>query len=158
MLPLVTPLSEYGKRTLYAIKEYEPLLDSSNMASEDWKRIAEDLHGSMDAWDAFIVLHGTDTMSFTATALSFMLQNLSKTVVVTGSQIPFSRPRNDAIGNVLGSLHIVGHFDIPEVCIFFDNNLMRGNRSTKVTHPPPWTPRAPQQFSRTDLHPAWPLF
>jgi lysophospholipase len=115
MLPLVTPVSEYGERTLYAIKEYNPLLDSSNMRCEDWARMATDIFEAYEHWDAFIVLHGTDTMAFSGAALSFMLSNINKTVIITGSQIPLSRPRNDAINNLLGSLNIAGHFDIPEV-------------------------------------------
>jgi lysophospholipase len=78
------------------------------------------------------VLHGTDTMAYTASALSFMLVNLGKTVVLTGSQIPLFEVRNDAIDNLLGALTIAGHFEIPEVCLYFHNKLMRGNRTQKV--------------------------
>lgn len=91
--PLVTPLSEFDRRTVYYIKEYIPLLDSCNMVSTDWARVAKDILDNNNKFDAFIVLHGTDTMAYTASALSFMLENLSKTVVVTGSQIPLVRPR-----------------------------------------------------------------
>jgi lysophospholipase len=91
--PLVTPLSEFDRRTVYFIKEYKPLLDSCNMVSTDWARVAKDILDYNDNFDAFVVLHGTDTMAYTASALSFMLENLSKTVVVTGSQIPLVRPR-----------------------------------------------------------------
>jgi len=132
LIPLITPIYEYGERTLYAIEEYTPLLDSSNMNSEHWARIATSIYNAYNDWDAFVVLHGTDTMSFTATALSFMLENLDKTVVITGSQIPLVRPRNDGIANLMGSLTIAGHFDIPEVCLYFDSKLFRGNRSCKM--------------------------
>lgn len=77
------------------------------------------------------MLHGTDTLAYTASALSFMLENLNKTVVVTGSQIPILELKNDAVDNLLGSLLVAGHFHIPEVTIFFHNKLIRGNRSTK---------------------------
>ena len=130
--PLITPVSEYGRRTLYYIKEYDPLLDSCNMASTDWVRVARDVVDNYNEFDAFVVLHGTDTMTYTASALSFMLENLSKTVVVTGSQIPLCRPRNDGIANLLGSLAVAGHFDIPEVTLFFGSRLLRGCRASKV--------------------------
>ena len=77
------------------------------------------------------MLHGTDTLAYTASALSFMLENLNKTVVVTGSQIPILELKNGAVDNLLGSLLVAGHFHIPEVTIFFHNKLIRGNRSTK---------------------------
>jgi lysophospholipase len=130
--PLVTPVSEFGSRTLYVIKEYAPLLDSCNMACEDWARVARDIVENYDEFDAFVVLHGTDTMAYTASALAFMLENLSKTVVVTGSQIPLVRPRNDGVANLLGSLAVAGHFDIPEVSLFFGSRLLRGCRASKV--------------------------
>eukprot|EP00500_Bicosoecida_sp_ms1_P002740 CAMPEP_0203813316 /NCGR_PEP_ID=MMETSP0115-20131106/4646_1 /ASSEMBLY_ACC=CAM_ASM_000227 /TAXON_ID=33651 /ORGANISM="Bicosoecid sp, Strain ms1" /LENGTH=956 /DNA_ID=CAMNT_0050722179 /DNA_START=368 /DNA_END=3235 /DNA_ORIENTATION=- len=129
---LVTPVSEYGLRVMYRVLEYWPLLDSSNMGSKDWVRIATDIAENYDHYDAFVILHGTDTMAYTASALSFMLENLAKTVILTGSQIPLVRPRNDGLSNILGSLNIAGHFDIPEVCVYFGNYLMRGNRTTKM--------------------------
>jgi lysophospholipase len=127
-----TPISRYGRRVRYDILEYAPLLDSSNMGLEDWVKIARDIERHYDAYDAFIVLHGTDTMAYTASALSFMLENLGKTVILTGSQIPLAEARSDAIGNVLGALTIAGHYEIPEVCLYFDNRLMRGNRTQKT--------------------------
>lgn len=83
------------------------------------------------AYDAFIILHGTDTMAYTASALSFMLENLRKPVILTGSQIPILELKTDAVDNFLGSLLIAGQYQIPEVMIFFGNRLLRGNRSTK---------------------------
>ena len=130
--PLITPVSEFGRRTLYYIKEYAPLLDSCNMVSSDWARVARDIVDNYEQFDAFVVLHGTDTMAYTASALSFMLENLCKTVVVTGSQIPLCRPRNDGVANLLGSLAVAGHFDIPEVTLFFGSRLLRGCRASKV--------------------------
>lgn len=83
---LITPSSLFQKRTTYSILEYEPLLDSSNMTMTDWVRIATDIERNYEGYDAFLVLHGTDTMAYTASALSFLLENLGKTVIVTGSQ------------------------------------------------------------------------
>lgn len=94
--------------------------------------MVEDIESNYDKWDAFILMHGTDTMAYTASALSFMLENLSKSVIITGSQVPFSQEPNDAAHNLLMSLTIAGHFEIPEVCIYFDHKLLRGNRSRKV--------------------------
>ncbi|KAI8802797.1 asparaginase-domain-containing protein [Cladochytrium replicatum] len=129
---LLTPPSLYGKRIRYSILEYEPLLDSSNMTMSDWVKIATDIEVNYQLFDAFIILHGTDTMAYTASALSFMLEDLGKTVILTGSQVPLSEVRNDAVDNVLGALTIAGHFVIPEVGLFFNNKLFRGNRSSKV--------------------------
>ena len=126
------PMSAYKKRVSYEILEYDPLLDSCNLDDSDWARIANDIQASYARFDAFVVLHGTDTMAYTASALSFMLEGLGKTVVVTGSQIPLCQPRNDGVDNLLGAITVAGHFRIPEVCLFFHNNLFRGNRSTKV--------------------------
>jgi lysophospholipase len=98
---------------------------------EDWVRIGRDIHKYYDSYDAFIILHGTDTMAYTASALSFMMENLSKTVIVTGSQIPISVEPNDAVDNLSGALTIAGHYEIPEVLLFFNNKLFRGNRCTK---------------------------
>ena len=92
-----SPPSRFGKRVHFDIVEYDPLLDSSNMGMEDWVRIALDIERNQEEYDAFIVLHGTDTMAYTASALSFMLEGLKKTVIITGSQIPLSETRNDAV-------------------------------------------------------------
>ena len=93
---LTTPPSNLGQRIRYEIKEYNPLLDSVNMQFQDWAKIATDIEENYDRFDAFIVLHGTDTMAYATSALSFMLVNLSKPVIVTGSQLPLSEIRNDA--------------------------------------------------------------
>lgn len=97
-----------------------------------YKMMVEDIEANYEKYDAFIVMHGTDTMAYTASALSFMLENLRKTVILTGSQVPFAQEPNDAAHNLLMSLTIAGHFEIPEVCIYFDHKLYRGNRSRKV--------------------------
>lgn len=129
---LIMPPSIFGKRTAFNILEYTPLLDSSNMTIQDWIHIAGDIEKYYHDFDAFVVLHGTDTMSYTASALSFMLENLGKTVIITGSQIPLSELRNDAASNLLGALTLAGHYVIPEVTIFFGNRLYRGNRTVKT--------------------------
>lgn len=129
---LTTPPSRLGKRIRYQIKEYDPLLDSSNMEYADWVKIAKDIERHYDDFDAFIVLHGTDTMGYGTSALSFMLVNLAKPVIVTGSQLPLSEIRNDAVENLLGALALAGQYNIPEVSLYFRSQLFRGNRVTKV--------------------------
>lgn len=130
--PLALPsLGPNTKRILYTIYEYEPLLDSSNMTMDDWINIAKDLRRSYELFDGFVILHGTDTLSYTASALSFMLENLGKTVIVTGSQIPIFEIRSDGRDNFLGALIVAGTYCIPEVCVFFNHKLYRGNRTVK---------------------------
>jgi L-asparaginase len=117
----------------YHILEYDPLLDSSNMTVHDWNRIANDIHSHHDQYDGFVVLHGTDTLAYTASALSFMLEQLGKPVIVTGSQIPLSEVRNDAIDNIITSLWLCQHETIHEVCVLFGQQLLRGNRAQKTS-------------------------
>jgi L-asparaginase len=116
----------------FTIHEYEPLIDSSDMAPTDWQIIADDIKENYEKYDGFVILHGTDTMAFTASALSFMLQDLSKPVIVTGSQIPLSQLRSDGQINLLNSLYIAANYPISEVSLFFNNKLYRGNRCTKA--------------------------
>lgn len=130
--PRTTPPSKNGVRISYDIVEYDPLLDSANMETSHWVQIAHDIQKYYDEYDGFLVLHGTDTMAYTASALSFMLVNLRKTVVLTGSQIPLSELRNDAVNNLFGALTMAGLYEIPEVCLYFDNQLYRGNRCQKM--------------------------
>jgi lysophospholipase len=127
----ISPKSPEGVRALCHLMEFDPLLDSSNMDADDWCLIGETIADNYDNFDAFIVLHGTDTMAFTASALSFMLENLQKTVILTGSQIPISQTRNDGFDNLLGAITIAAHYEIPEVCLFFNSKLFRGNRTIK---------------------------
>lgn len=115
------------------INEYEPLIDSSNMTPAEWMKIARDIAGHYDDYDGFVVLHGTDTMAYTASALPFILDGLGKPVVVTGSQIPLAEPRSDGRDNLVSSLLTAASFDIPEVCLYFGRSLLRGNRSVKVS-------------------------
>uniref|UniRef100_A0A1B0EST4 asparaginase n=1 Tax=Glossina morsitans morsitans TaxID=37546 RepID=A0A1B0EST4_GLOMM len=134
MAPLVLPyIQGESNRVIYQITEYTPLLDSSNMTMHDWARIAKDIHQTYEFFDGFVVLHGTDTLSYTASALSFMLENLGKTVIITGSQIPIFETRTDGKDNFTSALIIAGNYVIPEVCVFFGNKLMRGNRTVKVS-------------------------
>jgi len=129
---LTLPLSRYGKRIQYEILEYEPLLDSCNIGMDDWLRISNDIEKHYDKYEAFVVLHGTDTMAYTASALSFLCENLTKTVVITGSQVPMALSQSDGMANFLGALTVAGHFCIPEVGLYFNNRLLRGNRCRKV--------------------------
>lgn len=119
----------------FVIEEFEPLLDSSNMNPSHWLRIADQIRRNYADYDAFLVLHGTDTMAFTAAALSFMLEDLAKPVVLTGSQIPLEETRNDAQSNLLTALLLLGRYHalLPEVMIYFGDKLLRGNRATKVS-------------------------
>lgn len=112
--------------------EYDPLLDSVNIAPENWNALADTIVEHYDDFDGFVVLHGTDTMAFTASALSFMLEDLGKPVILTGSQIPVSELRSDGVTNLLGAITIAAHYSIPEVCLYFDKYLLRGNRSKKI--------------------------
>lgn len=113
--------------------EFDPLLDSSNITFEQWNQIAETIQLNYDDYDGFVVLHGTDTMAYSASALSFMLEGLEKPVVFTGSQIPLCRLRSDGKDNLITSLMIAGQGRVNEVCLYFSNKLLRGNRSTKFS-------------------------
>ncbi len=117
---------------------FQPPIDSSDMEPKYWVKMAQVIAENYDAYDGFVVLHGTDTMAFTASALSFMLENLGKPVVITGAQLPIGQLRTDGKENLLTSIEIAsarnadGEPMVPEVCIFFENRLMRGNRTTKI--------------------------
>ena len=116
----------------YTLNEYSPLIDSAEMSPTDWQRIADDINANYDHYDGFVILHGTDTMAYTASALSFMFENLSKPVIVTGSQIPLASLRTDARANLLNAMYIAAEHPLPEVSLFFDDKLLRGNRATKA--------------------------
>jgi L-asparaginase len=113
-----------------------PLIDSSDVHPPVWERIAQIIQENFDNYDGFVVLHGTDTMAYSASALSFMLENLSKPVIFTGAQLPIGMMRSDAKENLLTAIEIAtakenGQAIVPEVCIFFEDTLFRGNRTTK---------------------------
>lgn len=116
----------------FTLSEYSPLMDSSDMTPGDWQRIADDIASRYADYDGFVILHGTDTMAYTASALSFMFQNLGKPVIVTGSQIPLAALRSDGQTNLLNALYLAAHYPIHEVSLFFNNQLFRGNRATKA--------------------------
>lgn len=113
-------------------------IDSSDMEPKYWVKIARIISDQYDSYDGFVILHGTDTMAFTASALSFMLENVGKPVIITGSQLPIGQLRTDGKENLLTSIEIAaarnaaGEPMVPEVCIFFENRLLRGNRTTKI--------------------------
>lgn len=130
---LRTPPSRHGRRMRYCVYEFETLLDSSSIDSIGWIQIASVIGNNYDLFDGFVVLHGTDSMAYTCSALSFMLKDLTKPVVLTGSQVPMSELQSDSLDNLLGSMIVAGHFVIPEVCLFFNYKLFRGNRATKVS-------------------------
>lgn len=123
----------------FDVLAFNPPIDSSDMEPRHWVSIARTICEHYEQFDGFVVLHGTDTMAYTASALSFMLENLSKPVIVTGSQLPIGKLRTDGKENLLTSLEIAAARDeagrprVPEVCIYFDSRLMRGNRTTKVS-------------------------
>jgi len=116
--------------------QFNPLLDSSEVGPSEWVRIAETIYDAYDQYDGFVVLHGTDTMAYSASALSFMLEKLQKPVIFTGSQLPIGMVRTDGKENLITAIEIAaakeyGVAMVPEVCIFFENTLWRGNRTTK---------------------------
>lgn len=115
---------------------FSPLIDSSNMSPDFWVKLASKIGEEYEHYDGFVVLHGSDTMAYTASALSFMFENLNKPVVLTGSQLPMGMVRSDGRENFLAAIEIAAAKDddtaiVPEVCIFFQNQLLRGNRATK---------------------------
>ena len=113
--------------------ELSPLLDSSDMTVKEWNRIGMAIAQSYDDYDGFVILHGTDTMAYTASALSFMLENLNKPVILTGSQIPLCQVRSDGLDNLVTSLLIAKDAKCKEVCLYFGGKLIRGNRATKMS-------------------------
>jgi L-asparaginase len=116
----------------YEILELQPLLDSANMHPDRWWGLAQAIARHYTDYQGFVVLHGTDTMAYTSSALPFMLQGLNKPVIVTGSQIPLCELRNDAQENLITSLLIAARYPIPEVCLYFGGRLMRGCRAMKL--------------------------
>ncbi|QFI37769.1 asparaginase [Moritella marina ATCC 15381] len=134
MTDCLARLPEFHREEMpdFTLHEYSPLIDSSNMSPSDWQQIAEDIQTNYDKYDGFVILHGTDTMAYTASALAFMLEDLGKPVIVTGSQIPLAEIRSDGQSNLLNSLYLAANYPVHEVCLFFNNQLLRGNRTTKV--------------------------
>lgn len=117
---------------------FNPPIDSSNINIGHWQELVHIIEDNYDGYDGFVILHGTDTMSYTASALSFMIENLTKPIVLTGAQLPIGKLRTDAKENLITALEIaadkdsIGNPIVPEVSIFFQNYLFRGNRTTKL--------------------------
>ena len=121
-----------------ATVSFDKPIDSSNMNIEEWKKIAVIIKDNYDNYDGFVVLHGSDTMSYSASALSFMLENLNKPVVFTGSQLPIGDLRTDAKENLITAIQVASLKNknksiINEVCLYFEYKLYRGNRTTKIS-------------------------
>ncbi|MCD7935967.1 MAG: type I asparaginase [Tannerellaceae bacterium] len=117
--------------------QFDPPMDSSEMGPDSWKKLVKIIADNYHLYDGFVILHGTDTMSYTASALSFMLENLSKPVILTGSQLPIGMLRTDGKENLITAIEIAaarenGFPVVPEVCVFFENELLRGNRTRKI--------------------------
>ena len=137
ILEEVPELKKFG----YRIDTYsfDPVIDSSDVDIEFWKRLTRLIEDNYSKYDGFVILHGTDTMSFSASALSFMLGDIAKPVVFTGSQLPIGMLRTDGKENLISSIEIAASKDscgrpmVPEVCIYFESQLYRGNRTTKYT-------------------------
>lgn len=134
LIQYIPEISRFG----FTIDTYsfDPPLDSSNISVEEWVRLASLIEEKYNDYDGFVVLHGSDTMAFTASAMSFMLENLGKPVIFTGSQLPASVLRTDARENLLTSIEIAAAKNdaqpiVPEVCIYFEYELFRGNRTYK---------------------------
>ena len=117
--------------------QFSPAIDSSDMTPDLWAQLVRIISTNYNNYDGFIILHGTDTMAYTASALSFMLENLTKPVILTGSQLPLGQLRTDGKENLITSIELASaHNDdgtamVPEVCVYFSGRLLRGNRSTK---------------------------
>ena len=117
---------------------FEKPIDSSNMNFETWTQIGDEIFKNYDCFDGFVILHGTDTMSYTASALSLMFQNLTKPIILTGSQLPLGQVRTDGKENLITAIEIASKKQnklsvINEVAVYFENKLFRGNRTTKVS-------------------------
>ena len=119
------------------VQSYEPSIDSSNMQPKIWLQLANTIEQAYTKYDGFVILHGSDTMAYTASALSFMLENLNKPVILTGSQLPSGVPRTDAKENLITAIEIAsscrdGIPEVPEVAVYFEYQLYRGNRTHKA--------------------------
>ncbi|MDX5977130.1 asparaginase domain-containing protein [Vreelandella alkaliphila] len=117
----------------FDVLEMQPLIDSAELMPDAWNRLVAQLESHWQTYDGFVVLHGTDTMAYSAAALSFMLGALNKPVIFTGAQIPLGEPRSDALNNLVSALQLVANSATPcEVSLVFHDRLLRGNRARKV--------------------------
>ena len=132
---IMARISDFSSPELpeYDVIEFSPLLDSSDVTVSEWNKIGHTIYEHLDEYDGFVVLHGTDTMAYTASALSFILQDLPKPVILTGSQIPLCEIRSDAKDNLIASLLIAASGKVHEVCLYFAGKLIRGNRAIKMS-------------------------
>lgn len=153
------PAPDFGARALAALRaqaaelpafelrEYAEPLDSANIRPRDWLRMARDITDAASAYDGFVVLHGTDTMAYTGSALAFLLLGLGKPVILTGSMIPLAEAGTDAIENLVRALQLAASPDIGEVCLLLGRRLLRANRATK------WHTRAHDAFESPNYPP-----
>ena len=118
---------------MWELCEMDPILDSSDMTVKEWNSIGKKIYDNYHGYDGFVILHGTDTMAYTASALSFILRGINKPVILTGSQIPLSEIRSDGRDNLITSLLIAGEGVVREVALYFSGKLLRGNRATKMS-------------------------
>lgn len=125
LVPEITRIADINVKVLFN-------LDSSDIGIQEWEKLAEYIFGHLDHYDGFVIIHGTDTMVYTAAALSFSLRNLNKPVILTGAQRPLSKLRNDARLNLIDAVELAT-MDIPEVLIVFGQQILRGNRAKKVS-------------------------
>lgn len=139
-MPAVNDRSYFShfKDVEFTFETLKSVVDSSNMTPDVWQEIAQTIYKNYKDHSGFVIIHGTDTLAYTASALSFMLQNLSKPVVMTGSQLPVFHPRTDAIANLSNAIYLAGYSSfglqcIPEVCICFNDDILRGNRCSKTS-------------------------
>lgn len=138
-MPAIKPGGYFSQRGIsFHYESFTEPLDSSQITPQHWIAISEIIYAHYDNFDGFIIIHGTDTMAYSASMLSYFFEGLSKPIVFTGSQLPISHSRTDAIGNFSNSIHIAAHaaFDlpnVPEVTICFNDRLLRGNRSSKLS-------------------------
>lgn len=136
---LVASMPEFKQIKAHVdVCQFTPPIDSSDISPQKWAQLARLIADHYEVYDGFVILHGTDTMAYTASALSFMLENLTKPVILTGSQLPMGLLRTDGKENLVTSIELAaqkdsqGHARVPEVCIYFSGQLVRGNRSTKI--------------------------
>ena len=135
LLERVSMMAEFQRPEMpcCSLHEMLPLMDSSDMCPDDWARIAKVIEAEYWSYDGFVIVMGTDTMAYAASALSFMLESLGKPVIFTGSMLPLGDLVNDAHRNLIVSVVIAGMMDVPEVCVFMDARLLRGNRTVKTS-------------------------
>ncbi len=129
----IRSLDDAHQRIEYTLDALEHPIDSSAMTPRDWVTVARRVLEHYDQYDGFVIVHGTDTMAWTSSALAFLLEGLAKPVILTGSQLPLSHPRSDGPRNLVTAIQLAANSSIPEVGLFFDMSLLRGCRAAKVS-------------------------